>query len=59
MLMSESLEDLKKFQRWRSALEGKGLKVNVGKTKMMVSGIEEIALSNIDPCGVCRKKGWF
>ena len=49
VLMSESLQDLRKrFQRWRSALEGKGLKVNVGKTKMMVSGTEgEIALSKI------------
>ena len=42
VLMSESLEDLReRFQRCRSALEGKGLKVNVGKTKMMVSGTEE------------------
>ena len=41
MLMSESLEDLReRFHRWRSALENKGLKVNVGKTKMMVSGTE-------------------
>ena len=39
VLMSESLEVLRKrFQRWRSAVEGKGLEVNVGKTKMMVSG---------------------
>ena len=51
---SESLEDLRKrFQRWRSALEGKGLKVNVGKTKMMVSETKgEIALSQMDPCGL-------
>ena len=39
VLMSESLDDLKeKLQRWRSALEDKGLKVNVGKTEMTVSG---------------------
>ena len=58
MLMSESLEDFKeRFQRWRSALEGKGLKVNVSKTMMIVSGTEgEIALSKIDPCGVCAKR---
>ena len=38
-------------------MEGKGLKVNVGKTKMMVSGTEgEIALSKIDPCGICGKR---
>ena len=38
-------------------LKGKGLKVNVGKTKMMVSGTkEEIVLSKIDPCGICGKR---
>ena len=58
VLMSEIIDDLRdKFQKWRSALEGKGLKVNVGKTKMMVSGTEaEIALSKIDPCGLCGKR---
>ena len=58
VLMSESLEDLRKrFQRWRSVLEGKGLKVIVGKTKMLVSKTErEIVLSKIDPCGICGKK---
>ena len=57
-LMSESLKDLREtFQRWSSALEGKKLKVNVGKTKMMVSGTEgEIVWSNIDPCGICGKR---
>ena len=58
VLMSKSLEDLReRLQRWRSVLEGKGLKVNVGKTKMMVSGTEgEITSSKIDPCGVCGKR---
>ena len=57
VLMSKSLEDLReRLQRWRSALEGKELKGNVGKTKMMVSGTEgEIFLSKIDPCGICGK----
>ena len=57
VLMSESLDDSRKiFQRWRSALEDKRLKVNVGKTKMMVSGKErKIVLSKIDPCGICGK----
>ena len=52
VLMSESLENLReRFQRCRRALEGKGLKVNIGKTKMMVSGTEgEITSSKIDPC---------
>ena len=58
MVMSESLDDLReRLQRWRSASEHKGLKVNVGKTKMMVSGTqEEIVLSKIDPCGICEKR---
>ena len=54
-LMSDSLENWReRFHRWRSASEGKGLKV---KTKMMVSGTErEIALNKIDPCGICGKR---
>ena len=58
VLMSESMDDLReRFQKWRSALEGKGLKVHVGKTKMVVSGTEgEIVLSEIDPCGICGKR---
>ena len=53
-LMSETLEDLRsRFQRWRSAMKGKGLKANIGKTKMMVSGAENaIALSKVEPCGI-------
>ena len=60
VLMSKSQEDLRKrFQKRRNALEGKGLKWNVGKTKMMVSGTKgEIVLSKIDPGGICRQKGW-
>ena len=58
VLMSKSLNDLReRFQRWRSELEGKGPKVNVEKSKRMVSGTEgEIVLSKIDPCGVCGKR---
>ena len=41
VLMSENLEDLReRFQRWRDALESKGLRINIRKTKMMVSGAE-------------------
>ena len=58
-LMSENLEELwERFLRWKSALEGKGLKVNIEKTKMMVSDTEEeIALSKIDPYETCGKRG--
>ena len=58
VLMSENLEDLRKrFQRWRGALESKGMKVNIRKTKMQVSGAEgEIVRSKVDPCGICGKR---
>ena len=58
VLMSESLAGLReKFWKWKEALESKGLKVNLGKTKMMVSGTGgEILESKIDPCGMCGKR---
>ena len=38
-------------------MEGEGLKVNIGKAKMMVSGAEnEIALSKMKPRGICGKR---
>ena len=38
VLMSENLKDLReRFQRRRGALESKGMKVNIRKTKMMVA----------------------
>ena len=58
VLMSENLEDLReRFQRWRDALESKGLRINIRKTKMMVSGAEgEVVRSRVDPCGICGKR---
>ena len=58
VLMAESVDELKvKFERWRKALEMKGLKVNMGKTKFMISG-DGVAheKSRVDPCGVCGKR---
>ena len=38
-------------------MEGEGLKANIGKTKMMVSGAENaIALSKMKPRGICGKR---
>ena len=38
-------------------MEGEGLKVNIGKTKMMVSGAENtIALSKMKPHRICGKR---
>ena len=38
-------------------MEGEGLKVNIDKTKMMVSGAENaIAFSKMKPCRICGKR---
>ena len=45
-----------KFLKWNEGFESKGLKVNHGKTKVMVSsGITKDGISKckVDPCGVC------
>ena len=57
VLTSESMEGLReKFWKWREAVESKGLKVNVGKTKVVVSGAEgEVTVSKVDPSGICGK----
>ena len=46
------------FIRWKAAFEGKKLKVNLGKTKVMESdgGSGVIVLAKNDPCGVCGKR---
>ena len=57
VLMSETIEGLRnKFFKWNEAFESKGLKVNLGKTKVMVCGsITKVGMSKskIDPFGVC------
>ena len=58
VLMSETMEGLmEKFWKWKEAFESKGLKVNLGKTKVVVSGAEgEVSVSKVDPCGICAKR---
>ena len=58
VLVGETMKDLRnKFWRWKEAFEGKGMRVNLNKTKMMVSVLEEkVAASKVDPCGVCGKR---
>ena len=54
VLMSEIMEALRdKFLKWKDCFESKGLKVNLGKTKVMVSSITQDGLSErkVDPCG--------
>ena len=58
VLTDDTLEDLQaRFGVWKSAFESKGMKVNIGKTRMMVSGTEgEVVKSRVDPCGVCGRR---
>ena len=57
VLMSETIESLRNnFIKWKEAFESKGLKVNLGETKVMVSGSitkDRLSKSNVDPCGFC------
>ena len=56
VIMAESEEELKeKLVAWKGAMEKKGLKVNIGKTKVMCSelGKGRVNKSANDPCGVC------
>ena len=55
VLMGEIMEELREnFDEWREAFESQGMRVNLVKTKLMVSGMEEEAFdSKIDPYGVC------
>ena len=57
--MAKTMEELEaQFIRWKAVFEGKGLKINLGKTKVMesggVSGV--VVLAEIDPCSVCGKR---
>ena len=59
VLMAETMKELEaQFILWKAAFEGKGLKVNLGKTKVMESrgGGGIVVLAKIDPCGVCGKR---
>ena len=59
-LMAETIKELEAhFIHWKAAFEGKGLKVNMGRTKVMESsggGGGVVVLAKIDPCGVCGKR---
>ena len=59
VLAAESIGELKtKFVAWKSSLEAKGLRVNMGKTKVLVSSSTPAVRipPNVKyPCGVCSK----
>ena len=57
MISAESMEELLvKVQTWKTEMEKKGLRVNMGKTKIMESGInlDVRKKSGKYPCGVCQ-----
>ena len=59
-LVSETLEGLEgRLEAWKGGLELKGLRVNVKKTKMMVSieNAGKIAKGDVFCYAVCRKVG--
>ena len=60
ILVSETVEDLKeRLHRWKMALEEKGMRVNVDKTKVMICGEGEkdgtCEKYGKFPCGICGK----
>src|SRR3954471_11610677 len=58
VLMAESKAELeKRLLEWIMRLKEKGLRVNIGKTKVMNCkvGIGQVENSGKYPCGICRK----
>ena len=59
LLMTETMDELEaQFIHWKTAFEGKGLKINLGKTKVRESdgGSGVVVLARINSCGVCGKR---
>ena len=60
VILAETFEGLMtKMTAWKNGLESKGLKVNMGKTKVMISRRDLHTLRTFGkyPCAVCRKGG--
>ena len=58
VISAETEEGLKmKLNKWKTEMEAKGLRVNTGKIKIMVSGVNLQTLKDSGkyPCNVCRK----
>src|SRR3989442_15809075 len=57
VLLAESrLELEKRLTEWMARLKEKGLRVNIGKTKVMNCkvGVDQVENSGKYPCGICR-----
>ena len=61
VLICETKEEVRqRFVAWRSALESKGLKVHISKTKVMICARDGVPKeAAVDPCSVCGKKVGF
>ena len=58
VILVEKFEGLMiKMTVWKNGLESKGLKLNMGKTKLMIPGrdLRKLQTSGKYPCAVCRK----
>src|SRR6266516_7070559 len=59
ILLAESRVELeRRLMEWISRLKEKGLRVNIGKTKVMTCkvGVGQVENSGKFPCGICRKE---
>ena len=57
VIIAESLEEsVRRLLTWKEAMEKKGLRVNAGKTKIMIcgKGLDFLQSSGEFPCTVCR-----
>ena len=57
MISAESIQELMvKMKTWKAEMERKDLRMNMGKTKIMVSSpnLDLLKKSGKDPCGVCQ-----
>ena len=58
VIIAETKDELRmKLIKWKTNLETKGLRVNMKKTKIMISGVDLQTLKDSGkyPCSVCRK----
>ena len=57
VIIADTLEDcVRKLLIWKEAMEKKGLRVNAGKTKVMIcgTGLDLLQSSGENPCAVCH-----
>ena len=57
VIIAESLEEyVRRLLTWKEAMEKKGLRVNAGKTKIMICGmgLDFLQSSGKFPCAICR-----